>query len=256
MRTSIHPINEATIATAAWNIPQVAKAFFPEGASHLQRYAQRLNGVEINSSFYKHHQAKTYERWRKDTPDHFRFAVKLAKVFTHEQRLERGAESLIKCIDDIRRLENKLSVLLVQLPPSLPWKKNIAEAFFDDLRRAYTGDVALEPRHPSWNQDACIEMLREFEIARVIADPQPISHRPAFEQLTYLRLHGSPQIYKSAYSPASLELFAQQLQQCRGRNLWCVFDNTTFGHATLNALWMRQRLSTGTPWLETAQTST
>ena len=37
-----------------------AAAFAAEG-THLQRYASRFNAVEINSSFYRAHQPKTYE---------------------------------------------------------------------------------------------------------------------------------------------------------------------------------------------------
>ena len=30
----------------------------PPGGSHLERYARRLNAVEINSSFYRPHQSQ------------------------------------------------------------------------------------------------------------------------------------------------------------------------------------------------------
>ena len=41
---------------------------------HLERYARRLSAAEINSSFYRPHQRKTYERWAASVPDDFRFA--------------------------------------------------------------------------------------------------------------------------------------------------------------------------------------
>ena len=54
----------------------------------LQRYATRLDAVEINSSFYRPHRASTYARWADSVPTHFRFSVKLPKAITHERRLE------------------------------------------------------------------------------------------------------------------------------------------------------------------------
>ena len=46
-----------------------------------------MNCVEINSSFYRPHQQKTYERWAASTPKGFRFSVKVPKLLTHDQRL-------------------------------------------------------------------------------------------------------------------------------------------------------------------------
>ena len=43
-----------------------------------------MNGVEINSSFYRPHAFATYARWAASTPDGFRFAVKVPRTITHE----------------------------------------------------------------------------------------------------------------------------------------------------------------------------
>lgn len=40
---------EARIGIAGWSIPSALASRFPEGNSHLERYAQRFNCVEINS---------------------------------------------------------------------------------------------------------------------------------------------------------------------------------------------------------------
>ena len=68
------------IGTAGWNVRKDAPALFlgdgPGGSSHLQRYARGMNCVEINSTFYREHQPKTWARWAATVPDDFRFAVK------------------------------------------------------------------------------------------------------------------------------------------------------------------------------------
>src|SRR6185312_16502317 len=82
------------IGTAGWNLRKEHAPLFPEAGSHLARYARRFNAVEINSSFYRDHQAKTYARWAETVSDDFRFAVKLARRHTHENRLQVTCESL------------------------------------------------------------------------------------------------------------------------------------------------------------------
>lgn len=86
-------------------------------------------------------------------------------------------------------------------------------------------------------------LLTESEISRVIADPQPYFLRPLTLQdfsrgFVYLRLHGSPDIYKSTYDDGRLEIYAEQIQTflVKDRTVWCIFDNTTFDYATSNAL--------------------
>jgi uncharacterized protein YecE (DUF72 family) len=62
--------------------------------------------------------------------------------------------------------------------------------------------------------------------------------------LAYFRLHGTPRIYYSEYSPAQLERYAARLMQSAadGRPVWCIFDNTAAGAATANALALLARL--------------
>ena len=75
------------IGTAGWSIPKAVANAFPASGSHLARYAQVLNAAEINTSFYRNHRPEVYARWAAQTPDGFRFAVKLPRTITHDQRL-------------------------------------------------------------------------------------------------------------------------------------------------------------------------
>jgi uncharacterized protein YecE (DUF72 family) len=53
------------IGTAGWSVPSRYATEMPQGGTHLERYARRLSAVEINSSFYRPHQRKTYEPWER-----------------------------------------------------------------------------------------------------------------------------------------------------------------------------------------------
>jgi len=73
------------VGCAGWAIPRQHAHRFPEQGTHLERYARRLPAVEINSSFYRSYQPKTYARWAASVPEHFRFAVKVPREITHRR---------------------------------------------------------------------------------------------------------------------------------------------------------------------------
>ena len=232
------------IGTAGWSIPKAHAGHFSAEGSHLVRYAQVLNCVEVNSSFYREHQRKTYERWSRDTPDDFKFSVKLSKTFTHIQKLKVEKRALGESIHSISGLGKKFGALLVQLPPSLSFDSKIARKFFESLRSSYSGKVVIEPRHLTWASASAVRTLLSFSISKVFADPEPVLYKGDTSKiheaggLVYFRLHGSPQIYKSNYSKTDLKKIRQKLvcYQNQGIDSWCIFDNTTFGHATGNAV--------------------
>src|SRR5690606_36664574 len=108
--------------------------------------------VEINSSFYRHHQQSTYARWAESVPDGFRFSVKMPRTITHERRLKGIASELKEFLAQIGGLGPKHGGVLVQLPPSLKFTRRVVQAFFDRLRGELPSStaVACEPRHGSW----------------------------------------------------------------------------------------------------------
>lgn len=244
MRTAPH----IRIGTAGWNVPARYAERFPADGTHLKRYGARMNAVEINSSFYKPHQTKTYARWAAATPDAFRFAVKAPKAMTHERRLKDCEDLIAAFADQVAGLGEKLSVLLVQLPPSLGFGAAVAERFFADLSAAIAAPVALEPRHAGWFAPELDGWLAERRIARVAADPLPkkvpaeAAEPGGWRGLAYWRWHGSPRIYYSDYDASALAALSGRLAASAsgGAETWCVFDNTAAFAALGNALALAQ----------------
>jgi uncharacterized protein YecE (DUF72 family) len=223
------------------------QARFPAGDSLLARYAGALPAVEINSTFYRPHRASTFERWAASVPRAFRFSVKIPNTITHDQRLASSAKLLKTFLAELKPLGSRLGCLLVQLPPSLVFDARVARTFFDVLRKQFDAGVALEPRHASWFADSADRLLHKFEVARVAADPPRAKgdgEPGGWPGLAYFRLHGSPRIYYSSYEDAFLDALAVRLRALkRGRiPTWCIFDNTTLGAATSNALSLTERL--------------
>ena len=222
------------IGTAGWSIPAQYKDGFPEHGSHLERYAKRFNGVEINSSFYRSHKYGTYQRWAASVPSTFRFSVKMPRSITQNHRLQNCEDLLDPFLQQVSGLGDKLGVVLVQLPPSLEYDADVAAYFFRNLARI-RANIVCEPRHISWFTPAADQDLKELQVGRVAADPPRAltDGTPGGDRkIAYYRLHGSPKIYYSDYSRATLIDMAADL--CDSD--WCIFDNTAAFYATANAL--------------------
>ena len=229
----------AYIGTAGWN----SAGLSGEG-SHLEIYSQHFNAAEINSSFYKNHQRSTYERWRESVPAEFRFSVKLFKQFTHVDRLDTSKKELRGTIQSIAGLREKWGALLIQTPPSLAFDRKCATRFVKQLKTCTQVACFMEPRHESWFGSEALDVLESLGIELAFADPSPVATKSLKSGSHYLRLHGSPRIYYSSYSKRFLSEIAARIQAQAGeRKTWCIFDNTTLGHALKNAQTLQKLLS-------------
>ena len=229
------------IGTAGWAIPAQYRERFATSGSVLERYARVLNVVEINTSFYRHHQAQTFERWAASVPRGFRFSVKVPRELTHEGELTPDRRVLDRFAEEVAGLGGKLGVLLVQLPPSLVFDAAAATRFFKAVRKRVDVPLALEPRHPSWGSPLAERLLARSRIARVAADPAPWvgAEAPAGNaDLAYFRWHGSPRKYYSDYDAERLANLKRHVSAIarKGADAWVIFDNTAHGHALGNAL--------------------
>lgn len=233
------------MGTAGWAVPRAIAFSFPPEGSALQRYATRFNVAEINSTFYRSHRPGTYARWVEATPPHFRFAVKLPRTITHEARLSNAMPLVAAFRGEALRLAPKMGPLLVQLPPKLAYDPAVADSFFRGLRDLWPEAVVCEPRHPTWFEADAEQLLSAYRIARVAADPlrHPAAATPGgWKGLSYWRLHGSPQMYRSSYDDPALQALASAVREAPGET-WCIFDNTTSGAAAVDALRLKALLS-------------
>ncbi len=129
------------------------------------------------------------------------------------------------------------------MPPSLAFDPSVAARFFDDLARSLAGPIVCEPRHPGWFETAADALLTAHHIARVAADPARVAgaDRPGgWPGLRYMRWHGAPQVYRSAYDDAAIDRHADA---ARCGESWTIYDNTAAGAAPANALTLMARLA-------------
>ena len=179
--------------TSGFSYKEWRPIFYPEGLSDkqfLQYYASRLNSVEIDYTFYRMPSAKTIEGWKAATPEHFKFTLKASQQITHRQRLRVPSDALDYFLGVVPGLENRLGMVLYQLPPFFKCDRQKLETFVAVLPRGIRS--AFEFRHDSWFNDDVYQLLRAHNIALCIHDAD--DHTTPTELtagFTYVRLRRS-----------------------------------------------------------------
>ncbi|ASK29013.1 histidine kinase [Chryseobacterium sp. T16E-39] len=220
--------------------------FYPEntpGKDFLIFYAKQFNAVEINSTFYRKPTAKTLVKWFDDTPEEFRFFIKIPKSVSHEKRLiECKEEITLFCQHIHESLKYKLSGFLYQFPPSFKNTPQNLKLIINNLDFDFLN--VIEFRHPSWWVHEVFEVLQHKNIVfSGVSFPgdlpeEVISNHPS---TLYYRLHGNPVLYKSEYTEEFLNDLAKKLQKTQKKTF--IFFNNTWGIAAIkNGLYLKRIL--------------
>jgi uncharacterized protein YecE (DUF72 family) len=166
------------LGTSSWTAASWAGPFYPPGlppGEYLAYYARRFRTVEVDATWYAVPTARTVDGWRVKTPDGFLFAAKVPQVITHERVLQDCELDLEAFLDVMRRLEEKLGVLLLQFPY---FRKDVfphAAAFLERLEpflERLPPDVrfAVEVRNKGWIGPPLLEALRRRGVALALID--------------------------------------------------------------------------------------
>ncbi|HEY2383448.1 MAG TPA: DUF72 domain-containing protein [Terriglobia bacterium] len=157
--------------TSGFSYKEWRPKFYPEGLSEkqfLHYYSRQLNSVEIDYTFYRMPSAKTIDAWKAATPDQFKFTLKASQQITHRQRLKIPSEALDYFVSVVPGLENRLGMVLFQLPPFFKCDIQKLEMFLSVLPRGIP--AAFEFRHDSWFIDEVFGLLRRHNIGLCIHD--------------------------------------------------------------------------------------
>jgi len=179
--------------TSGFSYKEWKPIFYPGDLSDkqfLQYYSTRLNSVEIDYTFYRMPNQKTIESWKAATPDNFRFTLKASQQITHRQRLKVPSDALDYWLTTVPGLENRLGLVLYQLPPFFRCDVPKLEMFLSVLPRGIHS--AFEFRHDSWFTEDVYKLLRRFSVALCIHDAD--DHTTPMEltaAATYVRLRRS-----------------------------------------------------------------
>lgn len=236
---------EIRIGTSGWHYNHWRGPFYPESfpaAKMLESYAERFDTVEINNSFYRLPDKKTFESWAEESPRGFRFAVKASRFITHMKKLKDPDQPINKVLSHAQGLGSKLGPVLFQLPPKWTFNKERFEDFLDALPTGHR--YAFEFREPSWHNDEVYKLLKKrraaFCIYQLAGFASPITLTTSF---AYVRLHGpGKKAYTGNYTHNTLKKWAERIKGWK-KNLSAVyvyFDNDQNGYAALDALKLKE----------------
>jgi uncharacterized protein YecE (DUF72 family) len=126
------------LGTSGFSYPTWKPGFYPAGTPQrefLRSYAQHFNSVELNTTGYRLPDEERFRHWAAETPDGFRFAVKMPhpnRLGAFTERCHALGEKLgpVRIVVQQARDDAFLAGLLHSLDPALRW--------------------ALDFRHESW----------------------------------------------------------------------------------------------------------
>lgn len=179
------------VGTSGYSYKEWKGSFYPEklaAKDMLPYYSERLKAVELNNTFYRLPKREMVESWKSQVPDNFRFSVKASQRITHFKRLKEAEDVTRYMLDTVTPLEDRLGVVLFQLPPNLKKDVDRLASFLNILPRDL--NAAFEFRHPTWFDDEVIELLRRDNRALCVSDTDdlPANHIDKTADWGYLRL--------------------------------------------------------------------
>jgi uncharacterized protein YecE (DUF72 family) len=226
------------IGCSGWNYRDWRGAFYPDGLPArrwLEAYAEHFDTVEVNTTFYRLPARTAVARWVEGTPDGFGFAVKVSRYLTHIRRLRDVADGMARLGERIEPLveADRLLATLWQLPANFHRDDERLAAALDEMP---PGRHAFEPRHPSWFAEDVAEVLRERDVAFVVADDAraDLPEAPVTASWHYVRLHYGHRGRRGNYGPSELDAWARRIRALRG-DVLAYFNNDWEAFAPRNA---------------------
>src|SRR5215813_9562461 len=214
------------VGTSGYSYKEWKGNFYPEdlpAKEMLSYYSRRLPAVEINNTFYRLPQATMVENWKAQVPESFRFSIKAAQKITHIKRLRNVNEETRYLMDTAALLQERLGVVLFQLPPNM---KKDAERLREFL--GLTGApcrMAFEFRNETWFDDETLDLLKKTDSALVVSDTdkKPLDRIINTASWGYLRLR------RTNYDENDLIQWSQRVREQEWKDAFVFFKHEDEG---------------------------
>lgn len=240
-------LSNVEIGTSGWSYKEWEGVLYPKGEKRkLTYYSRYFKTVEIDSTYYAYPAKEMVRGFASVTPDGFEFSAKLPKLITHDKRLDvtRGVkQDLMRFLHVMRPLEDagKLGALLVQLPPSFSYERDL-ESLKGFLEMAPTDlRFAVEFRNLSWLRPETWDLLRSHNVANTIVDEPLLPPDPVVTaDFSFIRWHGqgARPWYNYRYSDGELEAWVPKVKEvaAKVKKVYGYHNNHPFGNAVESAL--------------------
>ncbi|SRR6266498_5065865 len=214
------------VGTSGYSYKEWKGSFYPEdlpAKQMLSYYAVRLPAVEINNTFYRLPQQSVLENWKEQVPEEFRFSVKASQRITHFKRLKDAESDTLYLIETAKALEDRLGVVLFQLPPNMKKDLSRLKAFLNCLPGGTR--TAFEFRHQTWFDDDVLELLHSGNQALVVSDTDefPVNHVDKTADWGYLRLR------RVNYNQENLAIWLSRIREQNWKDAFVFFKHEDEG---------------------------
>lgn len=222
--------------------------FYPRGVKDRLAFAlERMNAIEINSTFYSIAKPETVSAWAAGIPPGAKLVLKAPQSVSHRRRLKlqsdpgikQGADLLNYFIDGYLMIPDEhRGPALLQLPGhmeiNLPRLEPVLRLFAERNLK-----VALEVRHASWFDKATFDLLERYGAALVASDWDEFrTPLVVTADFLYVRRHGPTSRYASSYDDDALRADVAMLLRQPAREAYVFFNNDIHGYAPRNAMRM------------------
>jgi uncharacterized protein YecE (DUF72 family) len=214
------------VGTSGYSYKEWKGNFYPEdlpAKEMLSYYSRRLPAVEINNTFYRLPQPSMIENWNAQVPAQFRFSIKATQRITHIKRLNNVADETKYLLETAALLEERLGVVLFQLPPNMKKDAGRLKTFLE-LLPADTR-TAFEFRHETWFDEETFGLLREQDCALVVSDTdeKPLTEIISTASWGYLRLR------RTAYEERDLTEWLKRVRDQKWKDAFVFFKHEDEG---------------------------
>lgn len=196
------------VGTSGFGHKEWKGKFYPEKISPkemLRFYAERLNTVEINNTFYHMPKESVLLSWAEQVPRDFVFALKAPQVITHMKQLRNVFEETEYLFKSLSVLDGKLGPILFQFPKSFHANAPALEDFLALIPDNMA--CAFEFRSPSWLDAGTPDILRKKECSWCTEDTDEnwVQEIISTAPWGYLRLR------RSDYTDVDLSQWAERI---------------------------------------------
>jgi uncharacterized protein YecE (DUF72 family) len=218
--------------------------FYPDtlpAKKWFEFYCEHFNTLELNSTFYRFPRAEQLKAWYIKSPSLFSFSVKVPRAITHYNKFNNCKEMLNDFhLAVAEGLKEKAAYILYQLPASITYStaalKKILKSMNSDFKNV------IEFRHGSWwSRKVFTELALKNVIFCTISYPDLPDAIVVNNPSIYIRMHGIPDIYYSAYPNEILDNYWKEIQRNKYISDCAVyFNNTATVAAIKNATYLNK----------------
>lgn len=200
-------------------------------------YSDQFRSLEINGTFYRQYNKKTWEKLRDIAPPEFVFSVKVNRSITHYYQFQK----FNKFLKGAKLLGSKLKCLLFQFPEHFKYSENNVQRLLSLPVSEYR--YAFEFRNASWfNQDIYDIFLKKrwsivisyhgFEWSNksnlAIGFNPSLNEWPRTSDFVYIRLHGTTGKYEGSHKRIlpKLAKYIRDLYKENIKYAFVYFNNT------------------------------